>query len=182
MVCPEIKLHQTRRHDVIDGRKAFVLEDTTLERTRHSLVSSHLTSVSRQIIHAVGMIVETDRRDASNGLEPDAGRRVAPHFQVQMVTIAVHVVAQISSAGILNGCAARNDKAELGMHLHGILHSSTDAVVHHLLPVTIVGKASVRTIVRISPRLMVSIGHIRIGLQALGILYEVRQVRFKGGG
>ena len=182
MVCSEVELYQSCRHDVIHDREPLHAERGKLEGTRHSFMRCHLTGMSRQEVDAVGMVAEAYRRDARDGLQPSAGCGVTPHLVVEVIAVAVHVVAQPGGACILDGCTAGHHEAQLRMHRHGILYRLADAVVHHFLPIAVIGKAAMRTVVGVSPCLMVAVNGIGVSLQPLCILYEISQVRLEGCG
>ena len=68
------------------------------------------------------------------------------------------------------------------MGCQGELHGRADAVVHHVLPVAVVGKAAMGTVVRVGPGLVVAISGIGIGLPLLRVADKVGKVGLEGGG
>lgn len=74
-----------------------------LVRVAHCLMSSILRYGFLAVIHSRRSIGITDDLLSGNRLEPGAGSGVTSIIDLQMVSVAVHFVSDIGSAGVLDG-------------------------------------------------------------------------------
>ena len=77
---------------------------------------------------------------ASEGFEPRAGGNVASDGLVEMITVAIQVVAQWSGTCILDGSTGGDDEQQFVVFRKNAPNSFDDIAVHAFLVTTIVGK------------------------------------------
>ena len=116
-------------------------------RMQHSFVSSLLRHFTARVVQALR------RRMFEDTFKPCTGSRIPAYFQIQMITVTVHVVADKRSTRILYGGTRRNYHLYT-YQLTSLLHSIHNRVIHRQLIAVIVIKTRMFGISRISPSLV----------------------------